>query len=126
PHQHDVERQHVEIDRLEFKEQALPKRLGRIVDQADDVELVHQFGIAETQREIADRGDIDHEQDDVGDIELPDPLGQPGGADDEATFQHHPGIDEGGGISGNEDEEVGCVAKSVVAGGDPVHDIVWN
>ena len=48
---------------------------------------------------IADRNDVDHEQDDVGDVELPDPLGQAGGADDEAAFQHHPGIDEGGGIA---------------------------
>ena len=123
-HQHDVERQHVEIDRLEFQEQSLPQRFGRVVDQADDVELVDQFGIAEAQRQIADRGDIDHEQDDVGDIELPDALGQPRGADDEAAFQHHAGIDEGGGIAGNENEQVGGVAKPVIAGGDPVHDVV--
>ena len=126
PHQHDVERQHVEIDRLEFQEQSLPQRFGRIVDQADDVELVDQFGIAEAQRQIADRGDIDHEQDDVGDIELPDALGQPRGADDEAAFQHHPGIDEGGGIAGNENEQVGGVAEPVIAGGDPVHDVVGD
>ncbi len=127
-HQHDVERQHVEVDRLELQEQALPQRFGGVVDQADDVELVDQLGIAEPQCEIADRGDIDHEQDDMGDIELPDPLGQPGGADDEAAFQHHPGIDERGGIAGDEDEQVGGVAEPVIAGGDPVHDVVriWS
>jgi len=126
PHQHDIERQHVEIDRLELEEQALPQRLGGVVDQADHVELVDQFGIAKAQRQIADRGDVDHEQDDMGDIELPDALGQPGGADDEAAVQHHPRIDEGGGVSGNENEQVGGVAEPVIAGGDPVHDIVWN
>ena len=111
-HQHDVERQHVEVDGLELQEQALPQRFGRVVDQADDVELVDQLGIAEPQRQIADRGDIDHEQDDMGDIELPDPLGQPGGADDEAALQHHPGIDKGGGVAGDENEEVGGVAET--------------
>ncbi len=60
-HQHDVERQHVEIDGLELQEQSLPQGFGRIVDQARDVEVVDQLGIAEAQRQIADRGDIDHE-----------------------------------------------------------------
>ena len=62
----------------------------------------------------------------MGDIELPDPLGQPGGADDEATFQHHSGVDEGGGIARDENKEVGGVAKAVIPRGDPVHDIVGN
>ena len=44
PHQHDVERQHVEIDRLELQEQALPQRLGRVVDEACDVELADESG----------------------------------------------------------------------------------
>ena len=48
----------------------------------------------------------------MGDIELPDALGQPGGADDEAAVQHHPGIDEGGGVAGNEHEQVGGVAEA--------------
>ena len=126
PHQHDVEWQHVEIERLEAQEQALAQRLGGVVDQARDVELVDHLGIAEAQRQIADRGDVDHEQDDVGDVELPDPLGQPGGADDEAAVEHHPGIDERGGIAGDENEEVGGVAETVIAGRDPVHDVVGD
>ena len=60
------------------------------------------------------------------DIELPDPLGQAGGADDEAAFQHHPGIDEGGGITRNENEQIGGVAEAIISRGDPVHDIVGN
>jgi hypothetical protein len=117
---------HVEIDRLELEDQSLPQGFGRVVDQADNVEFVDQLGIAEAQRQVADRGDVDHEQDDMGDIELPDPLGQPSRADDEAAFQHHPGIDEGGGVAGNEDEQVGGVTEPVIAGGDPVHDVVGN
>ena len=62
----------------------------------------------------------------MGDIELPDALGQPRGADDEAAVQHHPGIDKGGGIAGDENEQVGGVAEAVIAGRDPVHDVVGN
>src|ERR1700726_247916 len=60
------------------------------------------------------------------DVELPDPLGQPGGADDEAAVEHHPGIDEGGGIARNENEQIRGVAEAVISGGDPVHDVVGN
>ena len=62
----------------------------------------------------------------MGDVELPDPLGQAGGADDEAAFEHHPGVDEGGGVAGNEDEQVGGVAEAVIPRGDPVHDVVGD
>ena len=93
-HQHDVERKHVQIDGLEFEDEALPQRLGRVVDQARDVELVDDLQIAKSQREVTDRCDIDHEQNDVGDVELPDTLGQAGGADDETALKHHSSIDE--------------------------------
>ncbi len=62
----------------------------------------------------------------MGDVELPDALGEPRGADDEAALQHHPGVDEGGGIAGNENEQIGGVAETVIAGGDPVHDVVGD
>ena len=126
PHQDDVERQHVEVDRLELQQQALAQRFDGAVDQACDIELVDDLGVAEALRDIADRNDIDHEQDDVGDIELPDPLGQPGGADDEAAFEHHPGVDKGGGIAGDENEQIGGVAEAVIPCRHPVHDIVGN
>jgi hypothetical protein len=125
-HQHDIERQHVEVDGLEFEEQALAQGLGGVVDEAGDVELVDEVGIAEAQRQVADCGDIDHEQDDMGDVELPDALGQPGRADDEAALQHHPGVDERGSIAGNEDEQVGGVAEAVIPRGDPIHHIIGD
>ena len=126
PHQHDVERQYVEIDRLELQQQSLPQRFGGLVDEARHVEFVDHLGIAEAQRQIGDRGDVDHEQDDMGDIELPDPLGQARGADDEAAVEHHPRIDEGGGVAGDEDEEVGGVREAVIPRRDPVHDVVGD
>ena len=125
-HQDDVEWKHVQIDRLELEHQTLAQRLGCLIDKSCDIEFVDDLGIAEPQRQIADRGDIDDEQNNVGDVELPDPLGQTRGADDKAAFQHHSRIDEGGGVTRNEYEQVGRIAEAVVPCRDPVHDIVRN
>src|SRR6185437_10631764 len=125
-HQHDVKRKHVEVDRLEFQQQPLAQCLDGAIDEARHVELVDDLRIAVTLRDVADRNDVDDEQDDVRDIELPDPFGQAGAAHDEAAFDHHPRVDERGGISRNENEQIGGVAETVIPGGDPVHDVVGN
>jgi len=104
----------------------LSQRFDWAVHQAGDIELADDFSVAETLCDIADRGNINDEQDDVRDIELPDPFGQPRRSDDEAAVKHHSGVNEGGGIAGDENEEVGGVAEAVVTGGDPVHHIVRN
>ena len=62
----------------------------------------------------------------MGDIELPDALGKARGADNEAALEHHAGVNKGGGIAGDEDEEIGGVAEPVIPGGDPVHDIIGD
>ncbi|GCC48153.1 hypothetical protein chiPu_0032338, partial [Chiloscyllium punctatum] len=77
-HQRDIERQHVHVDRLERQDQALIERLGRILHEARDVEFVLQIGVVVALREVADLGDVDHEQQDVRDIDLPGPLDQSG------------------------------------------------
>ena len=125
-HQHDVERQHVQVDGLELEQQSLAQRFGCVIDEACDVELVDQLGIHEASREKTDRDDVDDEQDDVRDIELPDALGEAGGADDKAAIDHHPRVDEGGGIARDEHEQVGGVGKPVVPGRDPVDDVVGD
>ena len=77
-------------------------------------------------RDVSDRNDVNHEQNDVSDVELPDPLEQPGGADDEPALQHHLGVDERSGVAGYENEQVGGVAEAVIPGRDPVHDVVGD
>src|SRR5205085_7256842 len=91
---------------------------ARHIEFVDDVDILEAVG------DIADRNDIDHEQDDVSDVELPHALEQPGGADDKTALDHHPGIDERRRVPGNKDEQVRGVTKTVIAGGDPVHHIV--
>ena len=62
----------------------------------------------------------------MGDVELPDALGEAGGADDKAALQHHPGIDERRGVPRNEDEQIRGIAEAVIPGCDPVHDVVGD
>ncbi len=75
-------------------------------------------------REIADLGDVDHEQQDVRDIDLPSPLDQAGGADHGAALEHHARIDEGCRVAGDEDEQIGGVAEAEVLLGNPIHRVV--
>src|SRR4029077_1600083 len=56
-------------------------------------------------RKISDFGEVDHEEEDVGDIDLPDTLQEPRRADDKPTFEHHPRKDKSDSVAGNEDEE---------------------
>jgi len=77
-------------------------------------------------RKISDFGEVDHEEEDVGDIDLPDTLQEPRRADDKPTFEHHPRKDKSDSVAGNEDEEIRCVAKAVVPRRHPVHDVVGD
>ena len=58
-----------------------------------------------------DRDRVDHEQHDIGGVELPGALEEPGRPDDEAALQHHPGVDDRRGIAGYEDEHVRGAAE---------------
>src|SRR5204863_2029408 len=104
----------------------LEVRLDRIVDQACNVELVDQFRLVIALRQKADGCDVDDEQENVRDVELPHALEQLGGADQEAALEHHLRVDEGGGVAGDEDEQVGCVAEAVIARRHPGDDVMRN
>src|SRR5690606_37963721 len=70
--------------------------------------------------------DIDHEQNDMGDVKLPDSFEQPCCTDDETAVEHHVGVDERSSVAGNENEQVGGVAEPVVARRDPIDGVIWN
>ncbi len=125
-HQHDVERQHVEVGRLELEDQPLEDRLDRIVVQARDIEFVQQRRLIVALGRPADRRDVDDEQQHVCDIELPDPLQQLHRADDESALEHHLRVDESGGIPGDEHEQVRGIAEAVVPRRHPGDEVVRN
>ena len=57
------------------------------------------------------------------DVDLPDPAHDARGRHHEAGLQHRTAVDEGGGVSGDEDEDFGGVGKSVIADGEPGQDV---
>src|SRR5262249_56570154 len=77
-------------------------------------------------RDVGNLGEIDREQEDVGDVDLPGPPQDAGAGEDEAAFAHFLAVDEGGGVAGDEDENLGRVAEAVVADGGPGHEVRRN
>ena len=45
---------------------------------------------------------------------------------EESALVHRPAVDEGRGVAGDEDEDFGGVAETVIADGDPAHQIGRN
>ena len=122
--QHDVERQHVHVDRLELEQQRLDDGDLRLPQKVQRVHLFHIERILEARGDIGNLGDIDREQEDMGDVDLPRPLQDARAGDDEAALQHGTAIDEGGRVAGYENEYFCRVAEAVVADREPAHDVV--
>ena len=57
------------------------------------------------------------------DVDLPDPLEDARGGDDEALLQHRAAIDERRGVAGNENEDFRGVAEAVIADREPGQDV---
>ena len=118
-HQHDVERQHVHVDRTKPQQQRLDDGDVRLLQEIEDAHFLGVERVFERGRDVGDFRQEDHEQKDVGDVDLPDPLHDPRGRDHEAEIAHRPAVDEGRGVAGDEDEDLGGVAETVVADGQP-------
>src|SRR4029450_3040314 len=59
----------------------------------------------------------------MGDVYLPGSPQDVGAGDEKAAFAHFPAVDEGGGVTGDEDENFSCVAKAVIADGAPSNQV---
>ena len=123
-HQHDEQLQHFEVERLGPKQQAMNQRPDRMVDDSRDVEITDEFGCAGLARDISDQIDIDHEQDDIGGVKLPQPLEDTGCRHDEPALQHHPSIEDCGSIAADKHEQVGSAAEPEIAHGQQADRIV--
>ena len=70
-HQDDIERQHVEVQRLVPEQQPLRDGFDRGVQQGRDIESVDETGRVEPVGEEMDGSQIEHEQQNVGGVDLP-------------------------------------------------------
>src|SRR5881296_750341 len=69
--QDDVERQYVHVGRLEFEQQRLDDRHVGLFEEIENVHLLGVERVLEAGGDIGNFGEIDCEQEDVGDVDLP-------------------------------------------------------
>ena len=69
---------------------------------------------------------IDHENEDMRDIDCQARLRMRALGDDEAALAHGAAVDEGRRVAGDEDEDLGRVGEAVIADRDPVDDVRRN
>jgi len=67
-HQHDEQLQHIKVQWLGPKQQAVNQRPDRMVDDTRDIEFADECGRGGLARGISNQIDIDHEQDDIGGV----------------------------------------------------------
>ena len=95
-----------------------------MIDDSGDVEFADKRGRAGFARGISDQIDIDHEQDDIGGVKLPQPLEDTGCRHDETALQHHPSIEDSGGVTADKHEQVDGAAEPEIAHGQLADRIV--
>src|SRR5260370_33621929 len=106
-----VERQDIEVLRLILQQQRLDDRDIGLVDKIIDAEvfvivlMLHVEGCVKYQRSK------DHKQEDVCDVELPNPAIDLGRGDDGTAPLESLSVNHGGGVARNKDEHLSGVAK---------------
>src|SRR5262249_15078953 len=124
--QDDVERQDVHVGRLELEQQRLDDGHIGLLEEIEDVHLLGVERVLEARGDVGDLGEIDREQEHVGDVDLPGSPQDVGAGDAEAAFAHLLAVDERGGVAGDEDEDFRRVAEAVVADGSPGDQVGGN
>ena len=84
----------------------------RLLEEVQRVHFLRVERILEARRDVGDLGDVDREQENVRDVDLPRPLQDARAGDDEAALEHGAAVDEGRGVAGYEDEDFGRVAEA--------------
>ena len=101
-HQHDIERQHIHVERTEAQEQRLDHVCARSLEEILDDHLVHVELLARPCRDVSDLRHQHQEQQEMRGVDLPDPPRDARGADQDALLERRPAIDERGGEAGDE------------------------
>ncbi len=94
-----------------------------LLEEIEDAHFLAVERVLEARRDVGDFGEEDREQEDMRDIDLPDPAQDARRRNHEADLQHRAAVDEGRRIAGDEDEDFGGVGKAVVADGEPGQNV---
>ena len=122
-HQHDIERQHVDVQRPKSQQQDLKQHGARVLEKFDDAHFVQVQRVADAGRDIGNFRDVDGDEEHMRQIDLPDPPHDARGRDQPAGFLHGAAIHERRGVAGDENENLGGVAESVTADREPGQNI---
>ena len=93
----------------------MDQRFDRSTSQGGNVISVDEIRSIERLRQEMDRSQIERQQQNVGDIDLPYASHDPRRSENETALACSPGIDDTRRIAGNEDKQVGTVAEAVVS-----------
>ena len=118
-HQHDIERQHVHVEKTKSQQQCLNDGDAGLLEKIIDAHFLRVQRVVEPVRGVDDFRKENREQEHVGHVDLPDPAQDPCGRDHEAGLAHGAAVDKGRGVAGDEDENLGGVAESVATDGEP-------
>ena len=118
-HQHDIERQHVHVDRAKLQQQRLHDGDIGLFEKIEDAHFFGVERVLEAGGDVGNLGQEDREQEDVGDIDLPDPLEDASARHYEAAVGHGAAVDESRRIARDENEDFGGVAEAVVTDRQP-------
>jgi hypothetical protein len=97
-----------------------------VLEKQKDVVLIAVHRIVEAARRARDLRDKKQEQENMRDVEMPGPFQQPLGGGEKLPVGNRRTVDEAGGISGNEDKELGGVAEAIIAKRQPADDVVGD
>ncbi len=124
--QNNVKRQHVHVGRLEFEQQRLDDRYVGLLEKIENVHLFRIKRVLEADRHVRYLGEIDREEKDMGDVDLPGAAQDAGPGHHEAALPHFLPVYKRRGIAGDENEDLGRVAEAVITDGDPGHQVRGN
>ena len=97
-----------------------------MLQESKNVRLFGEQRLMEPRRRVGELGDVEDEQEQVGDVNLPAAPQDPRRRDDEPVLLDRAAVDQRGRIPGNEDEDFAGVAQAVIADRDPADDVRGN
>src|SRR5262249_44869424 len=92
--QDDVERQYVHVRRLELQQHRLNDGDIGLLEEVEDVHLLGVERVLEAGCDVGDLGQIDREQENVGDVDLPGTPQDARTRDEKSAILHFPAVDK--------------------------------
>src|SRR5258706_14764970 len=94
-----------------------------LLKEFEDIHFLGKQRIFKAAPNVGDLRHESHKQEDVSYVQLPDALEDTGASQDEAALQHGVAVDERGRVARDEDKQLSCVAKPVIAKREPIDDV---